>query len=110
MANNDIEDITFFTDPEGDIYPEEDWPFDTKKLKGFIWRGDERIMGKEEIFDEDDNTIELIRIRGIDQPIDIDAEEQERSQNGNSNNPIPKSNNKAVKTKRPVTKKAGSNQ
>ena len=44
MSNNDIEDITFFTDPEGDIYPEEDWPFETKKLKGFIWRGDERIM------------------------------------------------------------------
>ncbi len=108
MANNDIEDITFFIDPAGDIYPEEDWPFETKKLKGFVWRGDERIMTKDEIFDEDDNNIKLVSIRGIDAPIDIDAEEQERNGGGNPKVNIPKTNNKATKPKRQVVKKAGS--
>lgn len=107
MANNDIEDITFFVDPDGNIYPEEDWPFETKKLKGFIWHGDERIMTKEEIFDEDDNTIELVSIRGIDAPIDIDAEEGERSGGiplKSRNNPT---NNQGTKPQRPQLKKVG---
>ena len=105
MANNDIEDITFFVDPEGDIFPEEDWPFDTKKLKGFIWRGDERIMDKSDIFDEDDNTVQLVEIRGIDAPVDIDTEEHERQHNGipspNRNRPKAAAN----KPKRPTLKK-----
>ncbi|WP_222937261.1 OstA-like protein [Cytophaga sp. FL35] len=86
MANNDVEDLTFFTDPDGDIFPEKELPVESRKLKGFIWRGDERIIKMEDIFDEDDNNLELVVIRGIDNPIDIDAEEAERSQN--SNDPI----------------------
>ena len=81
MANNDIEDITFFTNPDGDIFPEKDLPVEARKLKGFIWRGDERIRTKDDIFDEDDNNIELVKIRGLDHPIDIDAEEEERQNN-----------------------------
>lgn len=83
MANNDIEDITFFTNPEGNIYPEKDWPFDSKKLKGFIWRGDEQISNKDAIFDADDNTIQLVKIRGITHQIGIDAEEHERKNKEN---------------------------
>lgn len=81
MANNDIEDITFITNPDGDIFPEADLPENSRKLKGFIWRGEERILKKNDIFDEDDNNITLVPIRGINNPIDIDAEEQERSDN-----------------------------
>jgi lipopolysaccharide export system protein LptA len=90
MAENDIEDITFFTDPDGDIFPETELPLNSRKLQGFIWRGDERILTKEDIFDEDDNIIILPVIRGIDNPIDIDAEEEERSKNeGDPVNKIP---------------------
>lgn len=103
MADNDIEDITFFVNPDGDIFPETDLPVESRKLKGFVWRGDERIMSKEEIFDEDDNNIELVKIRGIDNPIDIDAEENERQ--NNSNDPITAPNTKAVKPKKPTLKK-----
>ncbi len=78
MNQNDIEEITFYTNPDGEIYPEADFPEQSRKLRGFIWRGDERIRSKDAIFDEDDNNIELVVIRGIDNPIDIDAEELER--------------------------------
>tara|TARA_R110002050_G_scaffold288562_1_gene440647 strand:+ start:7807 stop:9510 length:1704 start_codon:yes stop_codon:yes gene_type:complete len=81
MAENDIEDLTFYTDPDGDIFPEKDLPENSRILKGFVWRGDERILTKDDIFDEDDNNLELVVIKGIDNPIDIDAEEQQRSQN-----------------------------
>jgi hypothetical protein len=76
-----IETITFITDPDGDIFPEVQLPENDRKLKGFVWRGSERLLSKDDIFDEDDNNIELVIIRGIENPIDIDAEEQERSKN-----------------------------
>ena len=97
MANNDIQDITFFTNPDGDIFPEKDLPINSRKLKGFIWRGDERILTKDDIFDEDDNNYVLPVINGVNNPIDTDAEEEERSQNeGDPVNKIPPSNKKAV--------------
>ncbi|MEX0288959.1 MAG: OstA-like protein [Flavobacteriaceae bacterium] len=107
MANNDIQDITFFTNPDGDIFPEKDLPVNARKLKGFIWRGEERIMTKDDIFDEDDNNFVLPVIRGIDNPIDIDAEEEERSQNeGDPVNKIPPSNKEAtLPTEKPKQKK-----
>ena len=70
MDQSDIEEITFFTNPDGDIFPEKDLPVNSRKLKGFIWRGDERIMNKDDIFDEDDNNVKLVKIQGIDQPLD----------------------------------------
>ncbi|KQC28559.1 OstA-like protein [Flagellimonas eckloniae] len=107
MANNDIEDITFFINPDGDIFPDKDLPKESRKLKGFIWRGDERILTKEDIFDEDDNNIELVRIRGIDNPIDIDAQEEERRKN--ENDPVNKTaTSKAIKPKKTAVKKAQS--
>lgn len=81
LAENDIEDITFFTNPDGDIFPDKDLPLNSRKLKGFIWRGDERIRSKEDIFDEDDNNIELVKIRGVDNPIDLDEEQPENDEN-----------------------------
>ncbi|WP_283401238.1 OstA-like protein [Muriicola jejuensis] len=74
FENSDIEDITFFTNPDGDIFPETELPESSRQLKGFVWRGDERIRSMEEIFDEDDNTLVLPKIRGVDNPIDTDAD------------------------------------
>ncbi|MGF1560319.1 MAG: OstA-like protein [Flavobacteriaceae bacterium] len=107
MANNDVEELTFRTQPDGTIFPEKDLPTDSRKLKGFIWRGDERILTKDDIFDEDDNTIELVVIRGIDNPIDIDADEEERTNNSSDPiNNIPISNDDIPEpTKRPKVEK-----
>ncbi len=105
MAENDIENLTFFTDPDGDIFPEKDLPENSRILKGFVWRGDERILTKDDIFDEDDNNLELVVIQGIDNPIDIDAEEQQRSQNESDPvNNIP-ANSKAIDPKASAAKK-----
>lgn len=81
MANNDIEDLTFLIDPEGEISPENLSEENDRILKGFIWRGDERILTKDDIFDEDDNSIELVVIKGVSNPIDTDAEEEQRTLN-----------------------------
>lgn len=49
-----VETITFFDTVDGDIYPEKDLPENTRKLRGFVWRGDERIKTKEDIFPPDE--------------------------------------------------------
>ncbi|MCJ7466773.1 MAG: OstA-like protein [Maribacter sp.] len=111
LANNEIEDLTFITLPDGDIFPEKDFPEDTRKLNGFVWRGEERILTKDDIFDAEDNNLVLPVIRGIDGPIDLDANEEERSQNeGDPVNNIDPSAIKAQKPKeRPKVKKVLSN-
>lgn len=77
MANNEIEDITFITNPDGDIFPEKELPDNSRKLKGFLWRGEERILTKDDIFDDDDNNIKLPKIQGVNNPIDTDIEASE---------------------------------
>lgn len=103
MENSDIEDLVFYTDPDGDIFPETELPENSRLLKGFIWRGDERILTKDDIFDEDDNNIKLVVIKGIDNPIDIDAEEEER--NRNETDPVTSGNKKATDPKKAIKAK-----
>lgn len=81
LADSDIEEITFFTDPDGDIFPEKELPENSRKLKGFIWRGEERIRTKDDIFDEDDRNLVLPVIRGINNPIDTESEEEGSDEN-----------------------------
>jgi hypothetical protein len=97
MENNDVDELTFFTNPDGDMFPEKDLPENSRILKGFVWYGDERILTKDGIFDEDDNNIKLTVIRGLENPIDIDAEEEER--NKNETDPINSANSKATDPK-----------
>jgi hypothetical protein len=55
MEGNTISTMTFFTDVDGDIYPENELPENARKLKGFIWREDERILDQECIFPDEEN-------------------------------------------------------
>lgn len=50
-----IETITFFQQVDGDIYPEKDLPENARKLRGLVWRGDERIKSKDDIFPPEEN-------------------------------------------------------
>lgn len=58
LDGNKVETITFFKQVDGDIYPEADLPENARKLRGFIWRGDERIKTKEDIFPPEENEYE----------------------------------------------------
>ena len=50
LEANKINSITFFTKTDSFIYPEADFPENARKLRGFLWRGDERILSKDDIF------------------------------------------------------------
>ena len=52
---NAIEDITFFKQVDGTIYPEKELLEPDRKLRGFVWRGEERIKSKDDIFPPEEN-------------------------------------------------------
>ena len=52
---NEVDEITFFQQVDGDLFPEKELPENDRKLKGFIWRGEERIKSKDDIFPPEEN-------------------------------------------------------
>jgi lipopolysaccharide export system protein LptA len=54
LEDNKIRTLTSFKNIESTTYPEKDFPENVRKLRGFIWRGDERIMSKEDIFPKEE--------------------------------------------------------
>jgi lipopolysaccharide export system protein LptA len=54
LVENKIETITFFTKTDGYIYPEEEFPENARRLRGFLWRGDEEILSKDDIFPQEE--------------------------------------------------------
>jgi hypothetical protein len=50
LEANKINSITFFTKTDSFIYPEAEFPENARKLRGFLWRVDERILSKDDIF------------------------------------------------------------
>jgi hypothetical protein len=52
---NAVETITFFQQVDGDIFPEKELPENARKLRGLLWRGEERIKSKDDIFPPEEN-------------------------------------------------------
>ncbi len=54
LFENKIETITFIKDTDGTIFPEEEFPENARRLRGFTWRGDEEIKSKDDIFPQEE--------------------------------------------------------
>lgn len=98
LENNAIDTVTFFKEVESVIYPEKEFPENARKLRGFIWRGDERIKTKEDIFPEEENILhEKILIESKKKTIEDDSpmEILQETLDYDKNNPKPKPTLKA---------------
>lgn len=104
LENNAIETITFFKNVDGDLYPEADLPENARKLRGLVWRGDERIKSKDDIFTAEDNEMndKLIQ-EGKDQEAkdkDVPMEVRKETRDYDKKKPAVKNSNaKADSTK-----------
>ena len=58
LNDNTVDTMTFFTNVDGTIYPETELPENARKLRGFVWRGDERIKTMEDIFPQDEKDLD----------------------------------------------------
>ncbi|TBW28721.1 OstA-like protein [Gramella sp. KN1008] len=74
-----IQDIYYYNQIDGKLTPEADFPPNARELKGFNWRGEERILTKEGLF-EGKPEPELTRIRGIPLPDEPDEFFEERDE------------------------------
>ena len=70
IENSDIKEIIFYTNPDGTLFPEREFPDDSRLLEGFQWRGSERIFGPDDLFSEADNNLVLPTISGLTRAID----------------------------------------
>jgi hypothetical protein len=50
LRDGKIETSTFLTQPDGQTYPPSQLPENVRKLRGFIWRENEKPMTKNDIF------------------------------------------------------------
>jgi len=50
FEDSGIDKVTFFTNPDGTVYPPKELPENTRQLLGFAWREEERINKKEDLF------------------------------------------------------------
>ena len=66
--NNEIEDITFFVSPNGDLFPDKELSINERKLDGFIWRENERPDTILQLFSEEDNQFQLNEIKEMSVP------------------------------------------
>jgi lipopolysaccharide assembly outer membrane protein LptD (OstA) len=102
LDKNTIETITNFNQIDGDIYPETDLPENARKLRGFIWRGDERIKTKEDIFPAEENEIDAkIKAATIKDRVNdnIPLQPSAATLNYDKNNPKPKVKNNEANAK-----------
>ena len=67
FQDQQIEFIDYLNAVQGKMPPEDEVPQNQRTLAGFNWRGDERIISKEGLF-EGKPVPELTRIKGIEMP------------------------------------------
>lgn len=67
INNQEIEDIYYYKQIDGNLYPEEEFPENARRLRGFNWRGDERLKTVEDLFAGEPETI-LPTIQGMEMP------------------------------------------
>ncbi len=75
LDGNTIDTMTFFTNVDGQIYPEKDLPENARKLRGFIWRGEERIKTKEDIFPQEEKDLDDRITKKVKAELCSDAED-----------------------------------
>ncbi|MGB0601789.1 MAG: OstA-like protein, partial [Flavobacteriaceae bacterium] len=54
FVDGQIDEITFLVSPNGNVYPEDEFPINDRTLKGFTWRIVQRPETIEDLFDEND--------------------------------------------------------
>lgn len=80
FEDQEITDIYYYNQVDGKLHPELEFPENARKLKGFNWRGEQRLQSKTDLF-EGDPPLELVKIEGIPLPEENEAFFEERPEN-----------------------------
>jgi len=75
LIDNQIEEVTNIGNPEGELTPDSMYPKNARELRGFNWRGDERILSVDDLF-KDDPPLILPKIQGLEDRVLEDSDEE----------------------------------
>lgn len=67
LEDQKVQDVYYLKQVDGKLYPEEELPPNARELKGFNWRGDEKLNSVEDLF-AGEPPYELVKIEGIPLP------------------------------------------
>jgi len=93
LEDNQINTVTSMIKPESSSYPETELPENARKLRGFLWRGDERIRTKEDIFPQEEKDLDaaIVKKATADKKVeDTPMEVKKETLDYDKNNPKPK--------------------
>lgn len=100
LKDNQITSATLFKKTESQIYPDAELPQNVRKLRGFIWRGDEIIKTKDDIFPPEEQEIHDKIVKESDKnkdKVDTPMAPSKETLNYDKNNPKPKPKKAPVK-------------
>ncbi|MFP9116051.1 OstA-like protein [Flavobacterium sp. RHBU_3] len=93
IEDNQIVSVTSLIKPFSESYPENQFAENARKLRGFEWRGDERILTKDDIFPEEEKKLheEILKKTGkLKQKEDKPLEPLKETLNWDKEHPKPK--------------------
>lgn len=80
MENQEVQDIYYYKNIDGNLFPEEELTSSERQLKGFNWRGEEQLHSREDLF-TGEAPFELVKIEGIPLPEEDEEFFEERKEN-----------------------------
>ena len=72
LEDNKILELTSFKQILSDTYPDKDFPKNARRLRGFVWRIDEKITSLENIFPEEE--------KAIDEKVKVETEKKDKEE------------------------------
>ena len=72
LDDNKITELTAFKQILSDTYPDKDFPKNARRLRGFVWRIDEKITSLDNIFPEEE--------KAIDEKIQIETKKKDKEE------------------------------
>lgn len=79
LEDREVQEIIYFKQIDGTLYPESDLPPNARELKGFNWRGEEKLNSVEDLF-VGEEPYEPVKIQGIPLPEEEENFFEERSE------------------------------
>jgi lipopolysaccharide export system protein LptA len=67
LEDQEILDVIYYNEVDSDTHPSSQFPDNARQLKGFNWRGEQRLTTKADLFKGRDSLV-LPKIRGIEDP------------------------------------------
>jgi lipopolysaccharide export system protein LptA len=99
LKDNQVEELTNFGEPQGELSPSTMFPENARKLRGFNWRGKERILSVKDLFNDDPPLI-LPTIKGLEERDLNDGNENSIKTSTKKQNPSIKNKTQNISAKK----------